>query len=573
MRFDDRLATVIAMQAGSDRAARTQFRQLLDLAGSAPEGTDENQLEIAYARIGELSAVLDAGQRAEIIREPGLRLRNPGFIAFLASQEMPVASAALTTARLTDEQWQALLPALPVPVRALLRERRDLPENTRNLLSRLGVSELVLPEPLEKKSTAPAELQGVIIEQPAESVLDLDPALELDKDDSTAGIRALVQRIEAFRRVKRETTPAHVSEAPRLPLGERAEDKSDLLVALDFITDTDCRIIWAETEAAPMVVGVSLASDQPIAPARPAPAMLAAIRHRQPIRAARMQLDGAREIAGEWWVDAVPHFAQGGRFTGYRGRMRRPVENCLPQLSADAEDSTEDRIRQIIHELRTPVNAIQGFAEIIQQQLFGPTPHEYRALAASIAGDAARILAGFDELDRLAKLESGAMELEAGMADFHAAVTNTAAQLDTVLRPRNAGLELASSASYCPVAMSQADAEMLAWRVLAALTGAMNPGEILQIVLAQDGRHAVLEIDLPDALAARDNIFESSAPQKSQTVNASMFGAGFALRLARAEARALGGDLKQEHEVLELLLPLSSNLAGENQEADMDLKC
>ena len=58
----------------------------------------------------------------------------------------------------------------------------------------------------------------------------------------------------------------------------------------------------------------------------------------------------------------------------------------------------------MLHELRTPVNAIQGFAEVIQQQLFGPTPHEYRALAAGIAGDAARILSAFEELDRLAGL-------------------------------------------------------------------------------------------------------------------------------------------------------------------------
>ena len=36
MQFDDRLATVLRMQADHPRAAATQFRQLLDLAGSAP---------------------------------------------------------------------------------------------------------------------------------------------------------------------------------------------------------------------------------------------------------------------------------------------------------------------------------------------------------------------------------------------------------------------------------------------------------------------------------------------------------------------------------------------------------
>ena len=128
----------------------------------------------------------------------------------------------------------------------------------------------------------------------------------------------------------------------------------------------------------------------------------------------RVRLGRARPpIAGEWAVDAAPRFSEpGGRFIGYAGRFRRPAppDAC----AAPRGDPAADRMRQMLHELSTPVNAIQGFAEIIQQQLFGPAPHEYRALAAAIAGDAARMLAGFDELDRLARLESGALELERG---------------------------------------------------------------------------------------------------------------------------------------------------------------
>jgi signal transduction histidine kinase len=61
--------------------------------------------------------------------------------------------------------------------------------------------------------------------------------------------------------------------------------------------------------------------------------------------------------------------------------------------------------------------------------LFGPAPHEYRALAATIAADAARVLAGFEELDRLARLGSGTLELERGEADLAAILSSTAAHL------------------------------------------------------------------------------------------------------------------------------------------------
>jgi signal transduction histidine kinase len=76
----------------------------------------------------------------------------------------------------------------------------------------------------------------------------------------------------------------------------------------------------------------------------------------------------------------------------------------------------------LLHELRTPVNAIQGFAEVIQQQLFGPTPHEYRALAAVVAADSAVMLAGFEELDRYARLDSGTLSLASGECDLAAAL-------------------------------------------------------------------------------------------------------------------------------------------------------
>jgi len=583
MQFDDRLATVLRMQAGNERASNTQFRQLLDLAGSAPEGADDAQLEAAYARLGELSAAIPADQRAAMIREPGVRLRNPGFIAFLATQERPVASAAMTAARLKDAQWQALVPALPLPVRALLRERRNLPQGTRDMLARLGVRDLVLPDPgladapISAGPTGTIEQAPPIIVEPLdESVLDLDPALEIEKDgeQERAEIGALVRRIEAFQRARERKPPLRGPDAPRLPLGEY-EEAPPPLAAFDFTTDVEGRIAWADSMAAPMAVGLALANAEDEAPASPDEAMLAAMRRRQPIRSARLVVAGAPAIAGEWRVDAAPHFASGGRFAGYRGRMRRPAAHVpkSPLAAAHAVDSPADRMRQVIHELRTPVNAIQGFAEIIQQQLFGPTPNEYRALAASIAGDAARMLAGFEELDRLMKLESGALEMEAGSSDFQAIVAGTVEQLDGVLRARNAGLELVTSAATCPIPLSRDDAEMLAWRILATIAGAVNPGERLQIVLIQNGRHAALEIDLPAALADRHDIFESTTPAQAQAVSAGMFGNGFTLRLARAEARAAGGDLRREDDALELVLPIAlSTQSGTrgNEEASGD---
>ncbi len=560
MQFDDRLATVLRMQAGSERAAGTQYRQLLDLVGSAPAGADGELLEDAYARLVVLSHEISDELRARIVAEQGLRLRSPELVSFLAGFDLPTAAAALNAARLDPGQWNALVPALPGPLRALLRHRRDLPEPTLKLLADLGVGDLSLPEPAAEPEGEVLELVQSVV---PEEVLELDPALELD--DENGGIGALVRRIEAFRAARKPSPPALPADAPLLPLGEEPFAPSRAPQAFDFTTDAEGRIDWADAPVAPMVVGIALANEVPGAPALADDAMLAAMRHRQPIRGALVMLSGAPAIEGEWQIDAVPGFTvPAGRFTGYRGRMRRPAETRVARPAPSAADSASDRIRQMIHELRTPVNAIQGFAEIIQQQVFGPAPNEYRALAATIAGDAARILAGFEEIDRLARLESGALELERGASDFRAIAIQTARQLDSVLRPRSAGFELEAPLAACPVALGRHDAELLAWRVLATAAGAVSPGESLQLALSDLRGKIRLRIDLPAALADRDDVFDSFANPRSQTVMSGMFGAGFALRLARAEAQAIGGELTREREALVLTLPRAGAFPAEN---------
>jgi hypothetical protein len=194
---------------------------------------------------------------------------------------------------------------------------------------------------------------------------------------------------------------------------------------------------------------------------------------------------------------------------------------------------------------------------VIQQQLFGPVPHEYRALAANIAGDAARILAGFEELDRLAKLESGARAMEVGESDFSVVVTTQLRQLEAILAPRDAAF-VARIAEDCSIPLDQNETESLSWRILAALGAALAPGEHCAINLARADHTVILTAALPASLRAREDIFaaETQKPGGSGMLTPGSFGSGFALRLARAEARSAGGDLASVDESLVMTLPL-----------------
>lgn len=564
MFFDDRLATVLRHRATGERAARTQFRQLLDLLGSRPNirsgPRDQQLLASAWLRLGALGETLPAGERAAMIRDPGLRFRNPDLAAHLAEDEPDVAVAALARAELADDEWLVLIPQLPIRARGFLRLRRDMPAGAATLLDRLGIHDRGLPQPLQEirsvNNSPLAETHVQPLPAAANDAAAGKSFAEADKEPEDSEIGALVKRIEAFRQARR--TDLASGQSPGLPRDEMGMEQAlPRVSAFAFTSDAEGRIDWAESSVAPSIIGKRLIDEGFTA--------IAFARH-QPLRNYSMALNGAQPIAGDWIVDAAPRFTvPGGRFYGYAGKFRRPVRDRAGEPTAD--DSEADHIRELLHELRTPVNAIQGFAEIIQQQLFGPTPHEYRALAASIAGDSARILAGFEELDRLARLETGALDLEDGSADLRAMVTRTCAQLQDVLNPRTSGFSTVLGDEACLVILSEAECEALGWRLLATLASAVSAGEIINLTLEKIGGMAKLRCQLPISLCASDDIFAASTRPSAGSLSAGVFGAGFALRLVRAEARAAGGDLERFGHELLLNLPLANHAEAHPAEA------
>lgn len=567
MHFDDRLATVLHHRAAGERAARVQYRQLLDLLGEPAGDSDPGLTRAAFRRLDALGLMIPIAQRERIAAECSARIRNPELLVWFAGAEPKLALAALSRAALDDAQWTALIPELPIRARGLLRHRRNLPRPALALLDRLGAQDRILPEP--------EALAGLADEPPLPSAHDL-PALDLGTSPEeiyvleleaavgeapppqssvpdTENLGALVRRIEEFQRARERRSEAGSADAPRLPLiGEPAEERlRPALVSFLFTTDETGRIDWAEAAAAPLVVGTLLAAPG----AGSGSGFAQAFARLRPVLNAEITLAGAEPVAGQWIVEGAPRFAdRGGHFTGYVGRFRRPAPTAVDTRAVRAAD----RIRQLLHELRTPVTAIQGFAEVIQQQTVGPVPHEYRALAAAIAGDAARMLAGFAELERLARLEAGTQDLPEGTADFLIVARRQVAQLQTVLSPRVSRLEATWHVREAKVALAPETAEMLAWRFLGTIAAATAAGERVVIQMSAAGDVLRLSAMLPAALAHAEDVFAGDIRATGGALGTGLFGAGFALRLARAEARAAGGDLVREGAgEMTLTLPLS----------------
>ena len=586
MIIDDRLATVLRTPLAGAPGTRTQVRQLIDLLDRQPDSQWTTAHDDALAQLGARLESLPQDDQARIAAEANLR--SPRLVAHLAEASPRVAAAALGAARLTDAQWLALIPALSPMARGLLRHRRDMGRDRTSeparLLARLGVGDSPLPLPDDYEPVAVPPVLRVVGQNAVAPVDDTptpSPALPPRVAEEVQGISAIVRRIEAFRR-NRAATAAQIltdSEAarahPHLPFADGFAPPAP--TAIDITLDPAGEIVSAEGGAAAMLIGHRPFTADRRAAAYCDPTTLLATRQRRPVREGRVSLEGAPAIAGDWQIDAVPCFDPGNRtFTGWRARLRRPRPTAEPSASAlrltpgpandDGHDEllltqehrrpaqphdSDDRLRQLLHELKTPINAIQGFAELIQQEILGTVAHQYRGYAASIVADAATMLAQFEAIDQLVRLESGRQPIDPGETDARHALTTLVDRLAPLFDQRQANLAFQPGDEPLPLGIAPEAFEAMIWRLLSTIAAAAVPGERLTLRLGREGNTMRLAAKLPEALVTGE-----AGPFVDKAEGMTMLGRGFSLRLLGAEARAAGGDVRRSARFLTLTLPL-----------------
>ena len=80
--------------------------------------------------------------------------------------------------------------------------------------------------------------------------------------------------------------------------------------------------------------------------------------------------------------------------------------------TAAAMRSKWDTLAHLSHELRTPMNAILGFSEMMREQLFGPLGERYLAYSGSIHDSGRRTLDLIDTLLEVSRAEAGQLSLK-----------------------------------------------------------------------------------------------------------------------------------------------------------------
>ena len=240
------------------------------------------------------------------------------------------------------------------------------------------------------------------------------------------------------------------------------------------------------------------------------------------------------------------------------------------ELAAGATRTAKDEfLASVSHELRSPMTAILGFAEVLRERV---STDEDRETLDTIRRNGELLLEIVDELLDLSKLEAGKFTFELGPCSPRAVVNDVVALLKPQARRKGISFEAASEASLPELIRS--DSLRLRQIVVNLATNAIkftDRGGVLISLRAIAGQSGspLLQIDVADTgegiEAERIEALFEPYVQADASVARRRGGAGLGLAISRRLARLLGGEISVESQLgvgstFRLVLPVSSEI-------------
>ena len=525
MRFDDRLATVLSQPVGSPHDRAVRWRQLVDLVARASSNSNRALLDQAIDLIRTDRPAIREAIRAAAARSIAGAPIPMALLTLFAADKLAVAAPLIASASLTGDALASLRAAASADVRRFLDSLNRPPE---------------------------AEPPFVAAPSP-----DLEP-----EPEPVPSISEVVARIERLRLSRAQpTAPPLDVLAPALDVPAPPMRAADYPVPALFRWECGAggEIEWVEGAPRGPLIGRSIANADPDEGVDDCVERAFVIR--APFRDCLLEFGDDGLMAGEWQISGAPAFAPGdGRFIGYRGIARRgqPEPDPLPPRVAGRLPSGHDALREMIHEIKTPLNAIIGFAEIIDGQYFGPAHRRYRERAAEIVTNARSLLEAAEDLDFVARLQSARVNASEG-TDFASFFPPFADALLARAASLGVQLDLDAPDTQGTCVLEPELTERLLRRFTDAILAATAPGEQLTFRVRRFDDRFRIGVTRPEStiLADKDDLLDPEFTIGG--ADRALLGLGFSLRLINGLVGIAGGSLEIDDGHFTLSVPLKGD--------------
>ncbi|WP_439814543.1 ATP-binding protein [Zavarzinia sp. CC-PAN008] len=217
---------------------------------------------------------------------------------------------------------------------------------------------------------------------------------------------------------------------------------------------------------------------------------------------------------------------------------------------------TADRLKSefisnVSYELRTPLNSIIGFTEILANAYFGPLNERQKSYTADILASSRTLLSLINDILDLAVIEAGAMELERGPVDVAAMMQAIAQLMLESARKMQLTLEVDCSPD---VGTIEGDSRRLRQVLVNLVSNALKfTGPTGRIVLGADRQGDFVRLWVADTgigidPADQKQVFERFETGGNVTSGERRQGAGLGLALVRSFVELHGGTVDLESE-------------------------
>ena len=538
MRFDDRLNTVLAQPAANPHDRAVRWRQLVELLARVSDLSSDPARQ-ALIDIRSEAENVDQQVRAAAARAIARPQLPIELVSAFAADTVAVSAPVLAAVSFTPDEWQQLLEVSSADSRRFIRSLHpQLAEP-----APAPVPEPPAPPP-QSAEPEPAAVEAEPVAGPE------PPRLAPPTPREIPSISEVLARIENLRQERQVSRPAPPAAEPApAPVSRPSRQPESSAPLFRWECGPSGEIAWVEGVPRGALIGRSLASpgehngvDQRIQ---------RAFAVRAPFRDALLSVSGDGPAAGEWMLSGVPAFEPSdGRFAGYRGVGLRSGETAPKPAEIEREKLDEDALRELVHELKTPLNAIIGFAEIIDGQYLGPTENPYRERAAEIVTQARLLLSAIEDLDIAAQLRSSSAATDAS-TDLNALVTALTPEFKDRAGARGARFDSVLSRTPAICTLDRAVLERLMRRFCSALIDVAEVRERLSASIECDVGQCLVSVNRPEALRSLSEAQLFGRDGEKGDVLAS----GFSLKLARGIAQTAGGDLRVSGDRLALVLP------------------
>jgi PAS domain S-box-containing protein len=227
-------------------------------------------------------------------------------------------------------------------------------------------------------------------------------------------------------------------------------------------------------------------------------------------------------------------------------RVALAVDNArLYTAALDASETKSEFLATMSHELRTPMNAILGYADLLDAEVAGPLTDAQREQLNRIGASARHLLQLIDEILTFSRIEAGREQVSVERFDLAELARDTAEMVEPMARGKDLRFPVDTSADPLWVVSDPGKVRQILLNLLSNAVKFTDAGEV-RLAVRAEGDEAVLRIadtGIGIAPEQQGRIFDAFWQVEQSSIRRAG-GTGLGLSVTRHLVDMLGGTVE-----------------------------